>query len=83
MPSLRTKNKCLHHVQVNDSRDVQKLFSGSDSEKMCHFYWLKKKIHYNNFVIMLSLGAMRELKKPRAHIKYPVISISSSITVLW
>lgn len=74
---IKNPSKCLHHVQVNDSGDMQKLFPGSDSEK-CHFYWLKRKNPYNNFVIMFSLGAVRELKKPIALIKCPVISISSS-----
>lgn len=84
MHSLRTKNKCLRHVQVNDSRDMQKLFSSSDSggKNVSFLLVEEKKIPCNNFVVMLSLGATGELEKPRALIKHPGISIASSITVL-
>lgn len=71
-------------MQVNDSQGHAKsCFLVQTQKNVIFIGGREKKTPYNNFVIMLSLGAMRELKKPRPLIKSPIISVSSSITVLW
>lgn len=51
----------------------------AQTQKNVNFFLAEeKKNPYHNFVIMFSLGAVRELQKPRPLIKCPVTSISSS-----